>query len=487
VVNFRVVGNAHIRFIMRKTKIVATLGPASNSPEKIRELIRAGVDAFRLNMSHGTLDEHLDTIKKIRRAGRENGREPAIIQDLCGPKVRVGAMEDGAVELQAGHEVVVTTEQVTGTSKMFSTQYDKLPQDVRPHDRILLDDGTIALEATRIEGNRIFCKVLNGGLLKNHKGMNLPGIKLSTPSVTRKDMDDLRAGLEAGVDFAALSFVRHPDDLKGVRQAIKKAGKTTQVIAKIEKPEALEHLDAIIQAADGLMVARGDLGVEMNIADVPVIQKNIILRANERDKYVITATQMLESMTHNPRPTRAEASDVANAIIDGTDAVMLSGETAVGEFPVEAVKMMNEIARQTESYLDSNRPGWNWMRINPRHPVQDAIGHAASKIVDDLKISIVVAFTATGGTALFLSKGRPWAPIVAFTKTAESYRRMRLFWGVEPVLVSQLNNSADLRASAQEYVKRNRLAPTGRRILLILGTNFGRVGSTDALEIATLE
>ncbi|MDO9541191.1 MAG: pyruvate kinase [Kiritimatiellia bacterium] len=472
---------------MRKTKIVATIGPSSNSPERLRELIKAGADVFRLNMSHGTLEDHLKTIAKIRSAGKEVGREAAILQDLCGPKIRVGAMEDGAVELQTGREVIVTTEPVIGTSEMFSTKYEKLAQDVRPHDHILLDDGAITLEATRVEGNKIYCMVRNGGTLKDHKGMNLPGIKLSTPSVTQKDMNDLRAGLEAGVDFAALSFVRHPDDLKGVRRAIQTAGKTTQVIAKIEKPEALEHLDAIIQAADGLMVARGDLGVEMNIADVPMIQKKIIRQANERDKYVITATQMLESMTHNPMPTRAEVSDVANAIIDGTDGVMLSGETAVGKFPVEAVRMMNEIARQTEGYLDLNRPNWNWLRINPRHPVQDAIGHAASKIVDDLKISIVVAFTATGGTALFLSKSRPWAPIIAFTKTSEAYRRMRLFWGVEPVLVAEINNSADLRIKAQEYVRRNQLAPAGRRILFILGTNFGQIGATDALEIATVE
>lgn len=472
---------------MRKTKIVATIGPSSNSPARLRELIKAGADVFRLNMSHGTLEEHLQTIASIRAAGEEIGREAAILQDLCGPKVRVGAMEGGAVELQTGQEVIVTTESVTGTAKMFSTQYDKLAQDVRPSDRILLDDGAIALEVTRIAGNKIYCLIRNGGLLKDHKGMNLPGIKLSTPSVTRKDMSDLRAGLQAGVDFAALSFVRHPNDLKGVRQAIQAAGKTTQIIAKIEKPEALEHLDAIIQAADGLMVARGDLGVEMNIADVPMIQKKIIQRSNERDKYVITATQMLESMTHNPSPTRAEVSDVANAIIDGTDAVMLSGETAAGEFPVEAVRMMNEIARQTEGYLDLNRPNWNWLRINPRHPVQDAIGHAASKIVDDLKISIVVAFTATGGTALFLSKSRPWAPIIAFTKTADAYRRMRLFWGVEPVLIAEIKNSTDLRIKAQEYIRRNKIAPAGSRILFILGTNFGQIGATDALEIATVE
>lgn len=472
---------------MRKTKIVATIGPASNSPEKLRELIKAGVDVFRLNMSHGTLEDHLKTIAKIRSAGKEVGREKAILQDLCGPKVRVGAMEGGAVELLTGREVIVTTESVIGTAEMFSTQYEKMAQDVRPSDRILLDDGAIALEATRVEGHKVYCLVRQGGLLKDHKGMNLPGIKLSTPSVTPKDMNDLRAGLEAGVDFVALSFVRHPNDLKGVRQAIQRAGRATQIIAKIEKPEALEHLEAIIQAADGLMVARGDLGVEMNIADVPMIQKKIIQRSNERDKYVITATQMLESMTHNPMPTRAEVSDVANAIIDGTDAVMLSGETASGEFPVEAVKMMNEIAQQTEGYLELNRPNWNWQRINPRHPVQDAIGHAASKMVDDLKISIVVAFTATGGTALFLSKSRPWAPIIAFTKTPEAYRRMRLFWGVEPVLVAEINDRADLRSKAQAYIRRNQLAPAGRRILFILGTHFGQVGATDALEVATVE
>jgi len=466
---------------------VATLGPASSSPEKLRELIMAGVDVFRLNMSHGTMAEHLQTIKNIRAAGRETGREPAILQDLCGPKVRVGAMEGGAVELKTGQEVIVTTESVIGTSKMFSSQYEHLAHDVKAGDSIMLDDGALALEATRVEGNRVFCIVRNGGKLKDHKGMNLPGVKLSTPSVTPKDLSDLQAGLQADVDFVALSFVRHPDDLKEVRQAINAAGRTTQIIAKIEKPEALEHLEAIIQTADGLMVARGDLGVEMNVAVVPVIQKEIIRRSNERDKYVITATQMLESMTHSPTPTRAEVSDVANAIFDGTDAVMLSGETAAGEFPVETVRMMDEIARQTESYLDVNRPNWNWMRVNPRNPVQDAIGHAASRMVDDLVIGVVVAFTATGGTALFLSKSRPWAAILAFTKTPEAYRRMRLFWGVEPVLMPEIETREDLRAQAQEYIKRNKLAPSGRKMLLITGTHFGQVGATDALEVAVVE
>ena len=316
--------------------------------------------------------------------------------------------------------------------------------------------------------------------------MNLPETALATPAVTQKDVRDLALGLDQGVDFVALSFVRRPEDVRKVRRTLEKRETTAQIIAKIEKPEAIDHIDAIIEEADGIMVARGDLGVEMDLARVPVVQKDLIRRANEADKYVITATQMLESMTLRANPTRAEVTDVANAVLDGTDAVMLSAETATGKHPVEAVRVMDRVAQVTESYMESHRPNWNWTHVNPKHPVLDAVGHAVLKLSEDLDVKLIAAYSETGGTALFLSKSRPFVPILVFTAQREALRRMRLFWGVEPILDTAVASKIELRQRAIEYLRQQERARPGERFLLVAGEDFGQVGSTDAIEIVTM-
>lgn len=471
---------------MRRTKIVATLGPATSTEEGLRLLLEAGVDVFRLNFSHGARDSHRETIHRIRETSKELGMEVAILQDLCGPKIRTGQMEDGAVELVQDSEVVVTTRKVLGTSSRFSTSHKSLPVDVQTGQSILMDDGKLELTVLATSDEEVRCRVTRGGMLRDRKGMNLPQTVISTPSVTAKDFRDLSVGLEEGVDYVALSFVRHPDDILKVRRSLDKRGSQIKIIAKIEKPEALTHIDEILEVTDGIMVARGDLGIEMPIHQVPLLQKDLIRKANQADKIVITATQMLESMTQNAIPTRAEVADVANALIDGTDAVMLSGETAVGAYPGEAVATMDRILTSTESYLEEHRPDWDWGRLNPAHPVQDALGHAAHQLYNDLLVKSINAFTASGRTALFLSKGRPFAPIIAFTAKREVCRQLRLLWGVVPVLDTNVATADELRNLALAYAQEHHIAEYGERILLIAGSHFGQVGSANGIEVATL-
>ncbi len=474
---------------MRYTKIVATLGPASSSPDMIRKLIQAGVNVFRLNFSHGSHDAHRRAIADIRAASRAVGMEVAILQDLCGPKIRVGMMRDGAVELKTGAETVVTADETTGTPERFQTQYEGLPGDVNPGERILLDDGRLELEVIAASGRDIRCRVARGGILKDHKGMNLPGVNVSAPSVTEKDMSDLKVGIVEGVDFIALSFIRRPEDLDPVRQALANAYCHARLIAKIEKPEAVDRIEDIVRRADGIMVARGDLGVEMPLPQVPMLQKRLIHLANSMDRYVITATQMLESMTTSALPTRAEVSDVANAIYDGTDAVMLSGETAAGVNPAAAVDMMSAVAAETERYLKANPPEWNWRRrqgLSAENPMLDALGRAALELVEDLNVKAMAVHTLTGGTALFMSKSRPFVPIVAFSPDAAAVRRLNLYWGVMPVHAPEIHSRAALRAAAEEYILGRGMAAKGDRILLISGSNFGAAGAADGIVVVTL-
>lgn len=471
---------------MRRTKILATLGPASCSAQMVTKLLEAGVDAFRLNFSHGSHDEHKENFEIVRAASHDLNIEIPIIQDLCGPKMRVGKIENDHAELIDGSTVTITTNDEPGTAERFSTSYASLPDDVVEGNRILLNDGLIELQVISTSGTDTLCNVLQGGILQSRKGMNLPGTLISTPSVTAKDMADLQFGLKLGVDFVALSFVRQPGDIEIVKAAIRQHGSDAQVIAKIEKPEAVENIDEIIACADGILVARGDLGVELDLARVPLIQKTIVRKANEQDKYVIVATQMLESMIVNKIPTRAEVADVSNAIIDGTDVVMLSGETAVGANPVETVTMMDRIACRTEEYLEAERPQWNWSRINDVNPIQDAIGRAAFRLCEDLPVAAIAAFSASGGTALYISKSRPFAPIIAFTTSSEALRRMRLFWGVTPVRDDTVHSKDDLLTKARNFLKEKRIGKPGDNILLIAGTKFGQVGSTDAIELAQL-
>lgn len=475
---------------MRHTKIVATLGPASDSPEMIEKLIRAGVDVFRLNFSHGTHDGHRKTMAAIREASGRLEKEVGILQDLCGPKIRVGMMEAGGIPLRQGDETVVTTEEVLGTPARFQTLYEALPKDVRPGERILLDDGGLELSVLSVSGNDIRCGIVRGGVLRDHKGMNLPGVAVSAPSVTEKDLDDLRVGMEEKVDFVALSFIRRAGDMAPVREALAAAGSNARLIAKIEKPEAVDShgsIDDIVRYADGIMVARGDLGIETPIQRVPMLQKKLIHLANSMGRYVITATQMLDSMTVNAIPTRAEVSDVANAICDGTDAVMLSNETAVGVDPEGVVSMMGSIAGEMEDYLETRRPAWDWDRhLSRENPVQDALGRAAVRLAKDLDVKAIALLTPTGGTALFLSKSRPFAPILAFSPDEGAVRRLNLFWGVEPVLDPDIRSQSDLRDAAERCLLRRGLAKPGDRILLVSSAAFGAEGAANGIVEATL-
>lgn len=478
--------NSHSSHKARRTKILVTLGPASADEDTVRRMIEAGVDVFRLNFSHGTRDEHRRTISSVRGLSHKTGTEVAILQDLCGPKIRVGTFRDGCAELRSGQETTITTRRVEGDDGCFSTNYEALPHDVARGARVLLDDGALEMEVLSVSDDAVHCRVVRGGRLHNRKGMNLPGTVLSAPSVTRKDLEDLAVGIEAGIDFVALSFVRHPDDLASVREVLDRHGCPAQIIAKIEKPEAIEHIEGIIDSAHGILVARGDLGVEMDLASVSLLQKDLVRRANEQDKYVIVATQMLESMIGSPVPTRAEVSDVTNAILDGADALMLSGETAVGAFPVESVRTMDSIARTTEDFIARHRPSWDWRRLNRVNPVQDAIGHAAFELCAELKARSVAAFSATGGTALFLSKNRPQAPILAFTANREAARRMRLFWGVIPVLDARIDSRDSLLAAASRYLTAEGMIEKGDTLLLVAGTHFGQVKSTNVIEVVTV-
>ncbi len=471
----------------RRTKIVATLGPASSGEGPLRALLRAGVDVFRLNYSHGTAEGHRATLARLRALAREEGREPAVLQDLCGPKLRTGPMAGGAMVLQEDTEVRITPDLAPGADGRFGTTYPQLAEAAEVNGRLLLDDGRLRLRVVAVEGDEVRCRVERGGVLHSHKGMNLPDFPMHRPALTDKDRADLRDGLAQGVDFVALSFVRRAEDLAAARAVMEDAGRSARLIAKIEKPEAVDHIDAILSEADGIMVARGDLGVEMDLARVPLVQKELIRRTNQADRYVITATQMLESMIREPGPTRAEVSDLANAILDGTDALMLSGETAVGAYPLQAVAVVDEVARETEGYLAAHAPPRDWGAVNPDNPVEDALGHAVHQVCEDLQVRAILAYSATGGTALFLSKGRPCAPIVVFTDSERALRQMRLFWGVRPVLAAQLADRDAFRDHALAFARDQGLAGPGEHVLLVAGRRFGTAGASDSLEVARLE
>src|SRR6202142_1264677 len=412
---------------LRHSKIVCTIGPATRSPRMIRKLMQAGMDVARLNFSHGTHEEHAQNFARLREAAVELGKPLAILADLQGPKIRTGALAGGGtVTLRTGQKFVITTAKVLGDSTRVSPIFRPLPKEVKAGDRILLSDGLIELRVEKVRGREVNCQVVNGGTLGEHKGINLPGVKLHVPALTAKDRADLRFALMHGADYIAVSFVRRREDVLLAKRLIRAAKKDTPVIAKLEKPEAIENLEAILKASDGVMVARGDLGVEMNPERVPVVQKNIIARAREFRRPVITATQMLESMTENPRPTRAEASDVANAIFDGSDAVMLSAETATGKYPIESVGMMSRIIKEAEGSIhEFPRPvGEERMRVP--ETVAELVCHASR----ELHMKLIAVFTHSGFTARLVSRYRPLVPIVAFTPEARTRRRMALIWGV---------------------------------------------------------
>jgi pyruvate kinase len=466
---------------MRRAKIVCTLGPASCTPEVVGALIDAGMDVARLNFSHGDYDSHLANVKMVRAEAQRRGRAVAILQDLQGPKIRVGTFAKGFVELVPGAEMTITTRPVIGDEKIVSTVYKHLPKDVKPGDRILLDDGYMQVEVIAVDGDDVKTRVLEGGKLKDKKGMNLPGVRLSSPSLTEKDRADLAFGLRAGVDFIALSFVREPGDVLEARRLATVDDHSVPIIAKLEKPEAVERLDEIVEAADGMMVARGDLGVEMGPEKVPLIQKRVIEATNARGKVVITATQMLESMIENPRPTRAEASDVANACLDGTDALMLSGETASGKYPVAAVRTMARIIEEIESSAH--------FRSHLVAPALDfknsttAMAHAAAVAAQQMGLKVIANYTESGAAARLVSEYRPEATIVAMTTNETTYNRLALYWGVVPVLIGPAATTDEMIGRIDHVLTARGLARAGEQIVITMGVPIGAGESTNMMKI----
>jgi pyruvate kinase len=468
--------------MLRRAKIVCTLGPASSSPERIGQLIDAGMDVARLNFSHGERDVHLKTLQTVRIEAEKRDRAVAILLDVQGPKIRVGRFADGQVELEAGQTFTITTDpSVVGDARRVSTTYPKLAHDVQAGTQILLDDGLLTLEVTEVREGDVVTVVKIGGLLKNNKGINLPDVAISAPSLTDKDRGDLAFGVRVGVDYVALSFVRAAEDVREARALVTANGLSIPIIAKIEKPQAVERLDEIINEADGIMVARGDLGVEMGPEKVPLIQKNIIDKTNGRGKIVITATQMLESMIHHTRPTRAEASDVANAVLDGTDALMLSGETAVGEYPLEAVRTMDRIIREVER---SPRYRLNLETPSIDMPVSaNAIAHAAVIAARQMSIRNVLVVTDSGGAARLMSEYRPEAAILALTTNDVTYRRLALYWGVQPFFIPPASTIDELVDHVEDLLHERGLARPGEYVVLTASVPVGGGETTNTLRI----
>ncbi len=468
---------------MRRAKIVCTLGPASDSAEVIGQLVDAGMDVARLNFSHGTREDHQRTLDHVRSEARRRDRAVAVLQDLQGPKIRVGEMERGEAELVEGRELVITTSPTLGTADRVSTTYTLLPRDVKAKDTILLDDGLLRLEVLESTGTEVRTRIMVGGVLRSKKGMNLPGVATSIPALTEKDRIDLRFAIEAGVDYLALSFVRSAADvLEAKRLAVRPDGRRIPIIAKLEKPEAVQRLEEILNAADGLMVARGDLGVELGPEKVPVVQKEAIQATNAVGKIVITATEMLESMITNARPTRAEASDVANAVFDGTDALMLSGETARGKHPVLAVRTMATIIEEIEQ-----NPRFQSHAVAPA-PLDlavstNAIAQAAVVATNQLGVRTIAVYTESGGAARLLSEWRPNARIVAFTTRVEVYRSLALYWGVTPRLMPPATNFENFLSMIEADLKASGFARPGELVAITCGVPLGKGNSTNLLQL----
>jgi pyruvate kinase len=471
------------RLMRRRTKIVATLGPASTGPETLRALVRAGVDVFRLNFSHGSHAEHAETLGQVRHIADAEDRPVGVLADLCGPKIRAGRFAGGGIDLVRGASVIVTVRDVEGGPGLIPSRYERLSGDVKAGDRILLDDGLIELRVEKVEGTEVACAVVEGGRLKDRKGMNLPGVAVSAPSLTEQDRADARLALELGADFIALSFVRRASDVLDLRALIEeRGGGEPGVIAKIEKPEALEDIEAILRVSDGIMVARGDLGVELPPEQVPIAQSQLVDAARRAGRPVIVATQMLESMVKNARPTRAEVSDVSTAVLSGADAVMLSAETASGDHPVRAVEMMDRVARQAEGYLWERAAFGSLVPAHgaaaarlPDDPVEvaqirleDAIARATGQLSRDLMVRAIVVFTKSGWSAGMVAAARPQAPVIAVSPDAGARRRMNLLWGVVPVS-GDLSDPAALHEEARRAARSTGLAREGEHILRVWG------------------
>jgi pyruvate kinase len=465
----------------RRAKIVATLGPASNTELVIRDMIRAGVDVVRLNFSHSTHERKIAVMQKVRKVSEEEGKPLCILGDLQGPKIRTGLLKDHQpVLLKAGHLITITPREVAGAASLVGTTFKTLAENVEQGSRVLLSDGLIELRVHEIAGEDVVCEIVNGGMLGESKGINLPGVLVRTPSLTEKDSVDLEFALKHGVDAIAVSFVRTAEDVTLVRNRVAAHGAHTWIIAKLEKPQAVEHLDSILQVADGIMVARGDLGVEVPPEQVPAIQKHIIRRAAEYSKPVITATQMLESMIENPRPTRAEVSDVANAIYDGTDAVMLSGESAIGKYPVEAVTMMSRIVIETERHIKEagTEPRERRSRLSIAETICEATAHAA----DDLDLRGIALFTESGTTARHLSRYHPGAPIFALSPVDATINRLNLLWGTTPIRCPKVNTTEAMVDCAERMLEKGGYVRPREVIAIVAGTRT-KSGSTNFLRL----
>ena len=455
------------------------MGPAVESPEKVRELIAAGMNMARLNLSHGSYEEHQGRLDRVREAAKEAGKAVAILVDLQGPKIRLARFENGPHELARGDVFTITTDEVPGTKERVGTTYKGLPGDCKPGDFIMIDDGKVTVQVTEVKGNDVITKCIFPGMVSNNKGLNLPGVAVSVPAMSEKDAEDLRWGLRAGADFIALSFVRNAADIKDVHAIMDEVGIHVPVIAKIEKPQAVDNLQEIVDAFDGIMVARGDLGVEMPIEDVPMVQKRCVELARDAAKPVIVATQMLDSMITNSRPTRAEATDCANAVLDGADALMLSGETSVGDFAIEAVETMARIIEKTEEQgLDRIRP-----LINAPRTKGGAITKAAAEVGEVLNAKYLVTFTQSGDSARRISRLRSRLPILAITPEEGTYNRLALSWGIEPMISPMVKHTDDMVLQADRILIESKRAAIGEQVMIIAGAPPGIPGSTNAMRV----
>ena len=464
---------------MRRAKIVCTMGPAVESPEKVRELIAAGMNVARLNLSHGGYDEHQNRLDLVRKEAANVGKPVAILVDLQGPKIRLGKFENGPHDLKRGDTFTITTDEISGTQSRVSTTYKGLPKDCKKGDLILIDDGKVTVEVIQVKGNEVITSVVEPGQVSNNKGINLPGVAVSVTAMSEKDVEDLKWGLKAGADFIALSFVRSARDIEDVHRIMDELGTRLPVIAKIEKPQAVDNLEEIVSVFDGIMVARGDLGVEMPIEDIPLVQKRCVTLARENAKPVIVATQMLDSMITNSRPTRAEATDCANAVLDGADALMLSGETSVGSFAVEAVKTMARIIEKTEKEALHLIPA---LQHNPKTK-GGAITKAATEVGSTIGAKVLAAFTKTGDSARRMSRLRSPIPILALTPDKSTFNQMSLSWGVEPLLTPLVTTTDEMVKQVDAILIETKRVDKGEQIMIVAGSPPGIPGSTNAMRV----
>ena len=474
--------------IPRRTKIVATVGPATLKPDVLKKLIKAGATTLRINFSHGTQHDHQRAIRLIRQTAFELNQPVGILQDLQGPKIRLGKFACGTISLQEGDPFILTSREVECDRTISYVSYQNLAQEVPEDATILLDDGKVEMKVEKIDAEQqnLHCRVVVGGVLSSNKGVNFPGVYLSVKALTAKDREDLMFGLDQGVDWIALSFVRNPQDILEIKELISGAGKSIPVIAKIEKHEAIEQMEAVLSLCDGVMVARGDLGVELPAEEVPILQKRLIATCNRLGIPVITATQMLDSMVNNPRPTRAEVSDVANAILDGTDAIMLSNETAVGNYPVAAVKTMAQIARRIEQEQTRIPPDFH-SNSHTKWSVPNAISAAVGQIAEQLDAAAIMTLTKTGSTARNVSKFRPKTPILAITPQVSVSRRLQLVWGVKPLLVLDLPSTSQTFQSAINVAREKDWLAAGDLVVMTAGTLQGVAGSTDLIKVELVQ